>query len=787
MCPERESSNRLGATKGPAPELRLALLAMGFSSVIAQIVLMRELMVVFYGNEVSLGITLGCWLFWTALGSGLIGWATVRLSNPRRLLAGLQVSTAIALPLTLYALRASREVLHVLPGELLGPRAMLISSFTALSLFCFLSGGMFAAGSRALADESRASGATATSRTYLYEAVGSGAGGILASLLLILVLNSSQIVLGLSLVNLLSALLLVLQHNRLQLYAAGFFLLIAALLLPPLAQRLETVTLRRLWQGFQVVASRNSRHGNLAVVRAGGALSLYENGLPVYTPADPAAAEEAVHYALLEHPHPVSVLLIGGGLNGSALEVLRHGSVTRVDVLESDPAIFRLCQRYFPEQWNSVVRSPRIHLHLADGRLILKTSRASYDVIILNEPDPQTAQLNRYYTADFFREVSRHLAPGGIFSFHVTAAENYISQELAEFLRCLNRTLREVFPQVFALPGDKVFFFASHAPLVRDPQELVARLRSRGLHTVYVREYFLPFRMSPDRLVDLEQQIVPQAKTPVNRDLAPMAYYFDFILWGTRFRSNANSAFRALAGLHFAPLLGLVLLWGAGVIFASAWGRRGSDFPHAGSLRTLACLSTSAMGFTLMGLQILLLLGFQALYGYIYHQLSILVAAFMLGISAGSWQFVRTRGKGQGESPRWEVRALLGFQCVATFASPLLCALFMVFARATSGWGLWLISYALFPALALLAGALGGYQFALASRIYFGGEVNVRGGMGLLYGLDLLGACFAAVVLSVWLLPVLGFVRAAWIMGAVNLAPAGLAAIAAFRRPAYQD
>jgi len=40
---------------------------------IAQVVLMRELMVAFYGNEISLGLVLACWLLWTALGSGVFG------------------------------------------------------------------------------------------------------------------------------------------------------------------------------------------------------------------------------------------------------------------------------------------------------------------------------------------------------------------------------------------------------------------------------------------------------------------------------------------------------------------------------------------------------------------------------------------------------------------------------------------------------------------------------------------------------------------------------------------
>jgi pheromone shutdown protein TraB len=57
--------------KSLASSVRAALTLIGFSAVIGQIVLMRELIVVFNGNEISLGILLATWLFWTAAGSGL--------------------------------------------------------------------------------------------------------------------------------------------------------------------------------------------------------------------------------------------------------------------------------------------------------------------------------------------------------------------------------------------------------------------------------------------------------------------------------------------------------------------------------------------------------------------------------------------------------------------------------------------------------------------------------------------------------------------------------------------
>ena len=75
---------------------------------------------------------------------------------------------------------------------------------------------------------------------------------------------------------------------------------------------------------MRLLAAQNSIYGSLAVVGTDASRSLFENGLIVMTVPDPAAAEEAVHFALLEHPEPHRLLLIGGGMNGSIAEALAH-------------------------------------------------------------------------------------------------------------------------------------------------------------------------------------------------------------------------------------------------------------------------------------------------------------------------------------------------------------------------------------------------------------------------------------------------------------------------------
>jgi predicted membrane-bound spermidine synthase len=155
----------------------------------------------------------------------------------------------------------------------------------------------------------------------------------------------------------------------------------------------------------------------------------------------------------------------------------------------------------------------------------------------------------------------------------------------------------------------------------------------------------------------------------------------------------------------------------------------------------------------MIGLEMLLLLGFQAVYGYLYRQLAVVIAAFMAGMALGSWLGMRPAARGG-------MRALAIAQLMAAAAPLLLLAIFQ-------GPGASLVT---FPALAALSGMLGGYEFAVASRM-------VRRPVGL-YALDLAGSCLGAILFSVWLVPVFGFFRTALLSAMVSLAPAAMALFA---------
>jgi len=754
-----ESSNENGRlNRSGWLTIHFSLVLIGCTAIVGQILLMRSLFVVFQGNEVSLGIVLAVWLIWTATGVALAGRAANRIPRPRVLLAALQVAVGVALPLTILLVRESRSLWGILPGEMVGPDSVLMISAITLGTFCMISGGLFAVASRVLTVQAGFTVADATSSVYLWEALGSGAGGLLCSLLLIGHLGALEIAVLIFWMNLVAGTLLLFEGEMAGVLALGLTALLLFLSLSGIVQSWELSSIEALWSGFRVTESRDSKYANLVVTEGEQSRTIFANGVAVLSAPDPQSAEESVHYALLQHPNPRQVLLIGGGINGSLFEVLKHSTVERLVYLELDPLMLELARKYLGESWESLEHNERVEILFVDGRLYVKTSDQAFDVIIVNIPDPVTAQLNRYYTLEFFQETKQRLLPGGLLSFAVSGAENYISEEQGAFLRCINQTLSMAFSDVSILPGHTIHFFASESDgaLTLDPDLMLKRLRNRGIETEYVREYYLPFRLGADRVEDLEAQIRPLVDTRANRDFSPAAYYFNIVLWATHFKGRYRSVLSSVATVGFTGVIIFAIL---ASLVPLAWVVL--DTRHRARIARGAQYAVFAMGLTVMSLQVLLLLGFQAIFGFVYYQLVFLVAAAMFGMGIGGWLSLRQGGK--------RVRTLLMLQ-VALAVSPL-ALYWMLGLFAESAGGHRLTGELLIPVLALGAGLLGGYHFPFASRVYFGAQREKRRGIGRLYALDLLGACLGAMLLSTFLIPVFGFFESALLVSAVNTAP----------------
>ncbi len=252
--------------------------ALGFISIVAQVVLIRELMTVFSGHEFVFVLVLAVWLLGVATGS-----FCTRVKDLRIAACLLAISLCL-IPLTIVGARLLKSVWGIPLGSMadLG----LVTMATGLLLFplTVVLGAVFAILSRQ----------TDGRDIYAYEALGFVAGGVLMTFV--------------------------------------FFV--------PLPRAVAVWSQEIVWSGYQLVASEQTPYGSLVVLGRGEQKSFFENGHLLFTAGDILSAEE-VHLGLLVHEAPRAVLLVGGGLSQAGQEALKH-PLQRVDYAELDPAVIKL-------------------------------------------------------------------------------------------------------------------------------------------------------------------------------------------------------------------------------------------------------------------------------------------------------------------------------------------------------------------------------------------------------------------------------------------------------------
>jgi spermidine synthase len=139
------------------------------------------------------------------------------------------------------------------------------------------------------------------------------------------------------------------------------------------------------------------------------------DGLVMVTDRDNFIYHEMMsHPAMLTHPAPKRVLIIGGGDCGTLREVLRHSTVESAEQVELDERVTRVSEKFFPDLCESN-NDPRAKLHFADGiQWVADAKPGTYDIIIVDSTDPIGPAAGLFSEA-FYKNCFKALRPNGIF------------------------------------------------------------------------------------------------------------------------------------------------------------------------------------------------------------------------------------------------------------------------------------------------------------------------------------------------------------------------------------
>jgi spermidine synthase len=196
-----------------------------------------------------------------------------------------------------------------------------------------------------------------------------------------------------------------------------------------------------------VLFSKKTPFQQIEVVELGSyGRSLILDGKVQSTQTDEFIYHEAlVHPAMLTHPDPKRVLVVGGGEGATLREVLRHRTVERALMVDIDREVVEVSRKLLPEFHAGAYDDPRTELVFEDARRWIETRDEVFDVIIIDLSDPiEEGPCYRLYTREFYRLVGRRLSPQGTIALQ---SGTVAPHDLLNF-SAIYRTLLTAFPVV---------------------------------------------------------------------------------------------------------------------------------------------------------------------------------------------------------------------------------------------------------------------------------------------------------------------------------------------------
>jgi spermidine synthase len=726
---------------------------LGAFSLVFQTILLREFFTIAAGNEISFGIALGGWLLGVGAGSFCSGLLSARPRHKANTFPWVVILMCVSAPLLLVGVRCLQQLSLVPQGALI-PLSKTFWLVPLLTIpFSFFSGFVFPLAAK-LEPESAKSGKEKMVRAYVWECAGAMAGGVVYSFWLVGKFNPALIIALFTLPLLLGSIYIGALEKRNKTLAVNFLLLAFNLyvILGGGAGKLDAWLVQQRWLGLSGatwVESRDSKYQNLQLGESHGQYSLYSNGQLAAVFPDDDQQKILAAQILTQHPRPRRVLVIGEGASGLAKHLLRY-RITNLTAVEIDKEFLDLILNHLPANDKKSLRDPRLRMVVQDGRRFVmegaKTNgrqKNRFDLVYLHQPDAWTAQLNRYYTREFFMDLKAIMTSGGVVAMRLTSAENYASEISNPYTATIYHTLKSVFPAIAVAPGPVNFFSASSVPanvstsasLLAERYNLLA-YPPADLGTIFGSLY-------PDEKTGFIKKALEQYPFPaLNRDQQPIAYFLCGRILGWTSGTPLSGIFDFFEKTKFSSLLLLILLLFFPAILWVILRRR--NVPGNFSI----LLSAASGGFAGLALEILVIFYFQNIWGYVYQAIGMLIAAFMLGLGAGA--FLTGRYLKNKQPSRKTTRKILAVdQLLMAIACLTSLPLMAVFARMTGLSGQ-IILFSWLGTMGFLVGAI------LPLGLHICGRESTAKNAGLLNAADYLGGTFGALAMAAFFLPLFG-------------------------------
>lgn len=789
---------------------------LGAFALISQTMMLREFFVVVYGNELVFGVLLTNWLVGIFIGA-LTGGAVVEKSKDNLMLFVISILVmCVLLPVSITLTRLLYTISGTSAGTYIGFfKVFFYSSLFIIPVSFFigfvfpiaakvqaqhlvhnLNNGISKGGwhpqpikdgalegvktsvinkknvffSHFLKESVKTGQVKGISHIYIFEAFGSLLSGVVYTFFLVGRCSAYLVAALIILPLLICSGLILLKSRRFKTFSIVCILLIFNLisLLPPVSQKFDAVTVEKRWQSIStlpLVYTTNSKYQNIAMAKLFNQYNLYLNSmLAAVFPNNEDNMLLAAHL-VCQHPGPQRILVIGDAVSGLAKALLRF-DVKEIISVEIDAKTIDTILKYLSQEDKSILTDNRFKIVIQDGRKYVKDLIRSngipdnspppqvFDMVYVNVSEPSTLLLNRYYTREFFRDLSHVMKNNGVIALKITSSENYEKGIVSNYTASVYHTVRSVFPEVVVAPGHQNFIFASkeNSSVSDNPELLAQRYTATGVQPEKLGFIFHSF-YPEEKTRFIKRALQTSGKFKINTDETPIAtVYFNKII-GWYVESNISGILGFFEAIKLKDVTVIILVLFLARMFYLWWTKRKKSFHQHRYLKLHTLLAVFSSGMAGLSLELVILYTFQNNFGNIYHLIGFIIAIFMFGLPLGAVTSNALLTRGKFAHQKQVIRFIIIIQVALAVISFLLPYMTKLFAAVI------LLHQVVIFVETVLIGFAVGLVFPLSIHLYLGKQEKTGKTAGIVDAFDHMGAAVGACFIGTLFLPVIGVAK----------------------------
>ena len=698
------------------------LIAVGFFSILGQVVILRELNVAFYGIELIYILSFAFWLLGTAIGAA----AGRRSYFPKEItIHFIFLLSAILLIIDIIFIRGIRNLFGGVRGGYLPFTTQMIGLLIVLFPIGLLNGLLFQWSAKRFVVDNET-----LAKAYAIESAGGVIGALCSALFLDFGISNFSIAILCSLCFIFIVIYYSFKTTSKLIKSISIIAALVFLILLGSSNRIDLIMTS--WNHPYLIESIDTPYNRVTITAPEKQICVFEDDVLSYE-TQTISAEEFVQMSALQATNFDNVLVLGGGFEGIISELLKLPA-KKIDYVEINKNLIKAVQKHLPIELSNSLLNKKVNIIYSDPRKFLQQQKLLYNVILVGMPEPMSAQTNRFYTKEFFEQCANSLNEKGILAFKIQSSENIWTEQLTKRNAGIYNALKSSFDSVVVLPGVVNIFIASKSKLTTDTNLLSKRFNERNLETKLVSPQYIDYIYTNDRFREV-QKLISNNSNVVNSDLYPVCFSYTISIWLSKFFPNIAFSETPLLTISEAKKSTLLYMLIILLILLFVVVRK--------SVIIKRFILVFAAGFIGMVLEIILILLYQNKNGILFRNIGLLIMAFMVGLTLGSYLINKLFELKKEKINNWPSSLL--FISLSLF-------IFIIY---------FLIKSDLMNSLPIISAAIlfdGILVSGIFSFISLYKVTNQQIVITQLYTSDLLGGCLGSLVASLLLIPTYGFI-----------------------------